>query len=177
MPDEISHLLWIYLLLKHPRIKNMRDFQSIKGILATYVFGVLPDIGNLIMIFILMNFMTSNNINSSWGPEAINNRQVHDFFYSSLKPIYYIFHSYITLGALLIILYLILRRIYLPLFLGMGLHLTLDLFTHTDATALKPLYPLSNLMIKGLFHWGSWTFYIIEVIAVIIYTVWLYKKR
>lgn len=177
MPDEVSHLLWTYLLLKHPRIKNMRDFQTLKGVILTYVFGVLPDVGNLLMMLLLMNFMTSNNIPSTMGPEAINNPQVHEFFYSSLKPIYYLFHSYVSLTALLLLFYLILGRIYLPLLLGMGTHITLDLFTHTQATSLQPLYPLSDLTVNGLLHWGSWTFYITELLAVAAYTLWLHKNK
>jgi len=174
MPDEISHLIWAYLMLKHPKISSHPSFQKKRDILATYFFAILPDLGNLLMLILLLGFMRYNNIQSSIGPGAMENPTVQDAF-TSVRVIYYIFHSYVTMAVLLLIAYVLLRRLYLPLLLGMGLHLTLDVFTHRDATALKPLYPLSDATINGIVHWGSWTFYIAEIALMLVYTLWLYR--
>lgn len=177
MPDEISHILWTYLLIQHPRVKAMRDLQSARGVISTYVFGVLPDVGNLIMMLLLVNYMAYNNIAPVVGPAALNNPEVRDFFYNSVKPVYYTFHSYITLAVIILLAYLASGRVYTPALLGMGSHLTLDILTHADETSLKPFYPISDLTVNGLLHWGGWTFYLIEITAMLAYTLWLHKNK
>lgn len=177
MPDEVSHLVLTYLALKHPRLKKLRDFQSAKGVLATYLFAVLPDLGNLAMILILLGIMVSNNLPIAMGHGALEYPQVREAHDGVVGSIYYIFHSYVTYALLILVFYLVLRRIYWPLAFGMGLHLTIDMLTHREPFALKPLYPVIDTAINGVFHWGSWKFYILETLFVLIYTIWLFKKQ
>jgi hypothetical protein len=94
-----------------------------------------------------------------------------------LRNIYYIHHSYVTFTILLALSYLLLKRIYWPLVVGMGLGITLDIPTHRDLTALKPFYPLLDLKVNGVVHWGSWAFYITEAVLIAAYTIWLYRRR
>ncbi|MDD5111872.1 MAG: hypothetical protein PHG85_04960, partial [Candidatus Altiarchaeota archaeon] len=153
MPDEISHLIWAYLLLKHPSVRAHPDFRRRRDIIATYLFAMLPDLGNLLMALIMLSFMQSNNIPAVAGPEAFMQYPIVQDAFNQIHVIYYVFHSYVTLGVLLAIAYVALRRVYWPLLLGLGLHLTLDVFTHRDMTALKPLYPLFDTTVSGIVHW------------------------
>ena len=177
MPDEISHILWTYLLLAHPRIEGIRDMRGWRGKAATYFFAILPDLWNLGMILGLVWIMQSNSLPLVMGPAAMQYPQVREAFSGTFRNIYYVFHSYVTYAILLAFFYFILRRIYWPLALGMLLHITIDIPTHKDYTALEPFYPLSTLRINGLVHWGSWEFYITELLLVIVYTIWLYRTK
>ncbi|VVB51871.1 Uncharacterised protein [uncultured archaeon] len=176
MPDEISHLLWTYLLLKHPRIRSMKDFATRRGRIAFYFFTFLPDLGNLTLILTAAWIMTSNGLPFMPGPSAQMYPQVRAVFDGPLKNVYYIHHSYVTLAALTLIFYVVLKRVYWPLVFGMGLHITMDIFTHKDATALKPFFPLWDVKTSGVMHWGSFEFYVIEIALMVAYTVWLFRK-
>ena len=177
MPDEISHLLWTYLLLKHPRIQTIKELQSKKNIIATYFFTILPDLSNLALIIAGIWVMIANGIPLVPGPSSVAYPEVREVFNGPLRNVYYVFHSYVTYALLLLIAYILLRRIYWPLLIGMGLGITLDIPTHKDMTALKPFYPLLDTKINGIVHWGSWEFYIAEILLIAAYTFWLYKKN
>jgi len=176
MPDEISHILWTYLILKHPRLSNRKEFKGRKNAAATYFFSVFPDIGNLILIFLALWVISSNGLPMVFGHHAEGMYpEVYDVFMGSGKNIYYAFHSYVTMGLLLGLFYLIMRKIYLPV-LFTGFHITLDILTHAEGNALKPFYPIFDFKINGLLNWGSWEFYVIEITLLIIYTVWLVRN-
>lgn len=177
MPDEVSHLLWTYLALKHPRLKEFKDFQSRRGVAAAYFFTLLPDLANLTLILVFLWVMVSNNLPLVAGPEALNYPQVQEVFNSPIRSIYFTSHSYVTLAVLLLVFYIPLGRFYWPLFLGMGFAITLDIFTHKDLTALKPFYPLSDFKVNGIIHWGDWRFYTAEAIFFAAYTLWLFRKQ
>jgi len=176
MPDEISHLLWTYLALKHPSVKNKPDFKTARGKLAMYFFSMLPDLGNLIMLLILMTVLESQGLPLVMGPDAVHNPQVQALVMGPLRNIYYVFHSFISYFVLVALSYFIMRRIYWPLALGMGMHLTLDLLTHADLYAIEPLYPLIDVKVNGFLQWGSWTFYLIEAAIFLVYTIWLFRR-
>lgn len=178
MADEISHILWTYLALKHPRLKNKKEFLGRRNTAATYFFTGFPDIGNLILIFLAFWAMYSNGLPIVFGHHAETiYPEVYDVFMGTGKNIYYIFHSYVTMGVLLGLFYIVSRKIYLPMLLGTGLAITLDVLTHGEGNALKPFYPVFDFKINGLLHWGTWEFYIIEIIIFIVYIVWLMKNK
>lgn len=175
MPDEISHLLLTYLALKHPRLKSLEGPSSRWDVAATYFFTLLPDLGNALMAVLLAAFMASHSLPVVMGPRAMENEAVWQAF-NDLRVVYYVFHSYVTYFALIAVLHVLLRRIYWPLAIGMGLAITSDIPTHRGWTALKPFYPLLDVKIDGIVEWGSWIFYIAEVLFVLAYTVWLYRR-
>jgi hypothetical protein len=71
MPDEISHLVWTYLLLKHPKLREKLRIKTRKETIITYLSSILPDLGNLLMAVLLLNFTAAHNIpRSSLHPLA-----------------------------------------------------------------------------------------------------------
>jgi hypothetical protein len=70
MPDEVSHILWTYLVLKHPKVRE--KIHSSRDVTATYFFTILPDLGNLVLIVVALWVMVSNNLPVVMGPAARN---------------------------------------------------------------------------------------------------------
>jgi hypothetical protein len=176
MPDEISHIIWAYLVLKHPSIKENPDFKTTRGKLAMYFFSILPDFGNLLMLLMLFWVTWSLGMPLSMGPGGMHNPDMEALVMGPVRNIYYAFHSFVTYALLIVVSYVVLRRIYWPLVLGTGLHLFLDLLTHAGVYAIEPLTPLTSMKVNGFLQWGSWEFYFLEAAAFLAYTLWLFRR-
>lgn len=131
--DELAHALWGYGILnksRHPWI--------------VILFAILPDI----VIFVPLMLYSLVTKSFQFGPPDV----------SSIPSIvfvgYNITHSFITVAAVLIVIYLIKKRINLFLY-AWPIHILLDIPTHTgEFFPTVFLYPLSDFYING-FNWGT----------------------
>ncbi|MEK6955625.1 MAG: hypothetical protein AABW52_03115 [Nanoarchaeota archaeon] len=156
--DIFAHALWTYALF--------RIFNKKKYAISGAIFGVLPDLVAFIPFFF---YMLINNIHFQ--------RDASIFPHYTLIA-YNITHSFIIFLVSFIVVYLILRKIALPM-LGWGLHILIDIPSHTADFFPTPfLWPISNLTISGI-SWADKYFMIFNYsLIILVYSyISLIKER
>lgn len=97
-------------------------------------------------------------------------------FPSIIYILYNITHSLIIFGAIFLIVWMILKKPFLPLF-AWGIHIILDIFTHSFEFFPTPfLWPISNFKIDA-WIWGSYWIFIPNVILLIILYSWFFINK
>ena len=155
--DIFAHALWTYALF--------RIFNKKKHAISGAIFGVLPDLVAFVPFFFYMFF---NNIQF---------QKDYSIFPGYTLIAYNITHSFIIFLVTLIVIYIILRKIAWPV-LGWGLHIVIDIPSHTTDFFTTPfLWPISNLTISGI-SWSNKYFMIINYsLIVLIYCYILLIKE
>lgn len=72
---------------------------------------------------------------------------------SNLMGVYYLFHSFLVIGALFFSAWYWGNDLIWALAWAWGLHLLWDIPTHVREWANRPLYPVSSLRIEGIGNW------------------------
>ena len=104
------------------------------------------------------------------------------FLYSFKKSfkvtelLYSLSHSLVIFAIVIISIYIIKRKV-LYVLLGWGLHIILDILTHTKEFFPTPfLYPLSNFLINGITWRQNWFLITNYIVLTTIFT-YLYRKE
>ena len=151
--DIFAHGFWTYAVF------NKKKYRW----LAT-LFGVLPDLLSFGPLFAYMLFK---------GLKFVKDENaIPDYVFA----IYSLTHSLIIFFIVTLVVYLILRKFPWPM-LGWGLHILIDIPTHTTTFFPTPfLWPISNLRVNGI-AWSNQTFMMVNYAALIIFYAYIFYSR
>lgn len=162
--DTLSHGLWGGLAFGR---KNKPKFWLF------FLFGMMPDLLSfgIFMVGSIVGFFSRPLFSNGHPPDA-------NQFPVFLDIMYNITHSIFIFLLIFIIIWLILRKPFLPI-LAWGLHILMDIPTHSYEFFPTPfLWPFSNFKVNGL-SWGEPYIMIPNVILLIILFSYFYifKKK
>ncbi len=159
--DVVSHGLWGGLAFGN---KNRRDYW------LAFMFGVLPDVLSFGIFLIAQIIGIQPRI--EWADRPIN-ADIPTY----VHILYNYTHSFIIFAAVFLLLWLILKRPYIPL-LAWGFHIILDIFTHSDSFFATPfLWPLSDFKINGTPWSHPLIFFPNWILIIISYSFWYIHKK
>ena len=154
--DIFAHGLWSYAIF--------RIFKKDKYAMQAALFGILPDLIAFGPFFIYYHFILGNDFRTH-----LEN--------SSVFLAYSLTHSLIIFLVTLIVIYIILKKVALPL-LAWGLHIIIDIPTHTREFYPTPmLWPLSDYTINGISWANKWFMIINYSLILLVYIFIFYRKK
>jgi membrane-bound metal-dependent hydrolase YbcI (DUF457 family) len=134
--DIISHALWANLVFKELPIEQKN---------LAVIFGIVPDI--ISFSFITGKHFIQKTMHFTDPPLSVIPKRVF--------KLYNFTHSLVIWLAIFFILYLIGSKWWAIAFCGWGLHILLDIFTHTSAYFPTPiLWPFSRFHFSGI-NWSN----------------------
>jgi len=154
--DYVSHGLWSYIF-----------FHRIKTPLLAVCFGLLPDTTSW-LIYAFYNVFTGG----PFGKPVLE--LVPDWTFT----LYNISHSLVVALCVILIVFIILRRVPVYMF-AWPIAIVMDLLTHTREFLPTPfLWPISDWKFPGI-SWGTWQFIAINyfLIAIAMTAIILYKRK
>ncbi len=157
--DSISHGLWGAIIAGR---RNKRNF------IAAFIFGVMPDALSFGIFLSTIIFEFKKHV---WGePPAIESIPAYVF------SLYNISHSLLVFGLVFILVWVMRKKMYLPLS-AWGLHILVDIPTHAYAFFPTPfLWPISDFKIDGT-PWSHPYIFIPNVILLGGLYVWFFISR
>ncbi len=202
--DPFSHALWSVVIFRYAKILNFRVVprplrrsapEEFRGVLRSSAhtptlsrsmfwvmfFGLLPDlfssipflVWRTVYLTVLNGYFSFNIILREWFV------QIPPSVFAAFDLFYNLFHSVLVFISALI-LFLIIRRwkVWWP-FLGWGLHLALDVFSHAGPEhGVRIFYPFSDFYF-GIFNWFTLPFTIANVVVLALaggYAWFKYRK-
>lgn len=164
--DIVSHGLWGGLAFGR---------KSRKSFVTAFLFGVAPDVFSFGIVFVSGVLMHGAGFFRGMGhpPDA---SQIPAYVYH----LYNVTHSLVVFGLIFGAVWLIRGQPLLEMG-AWGLHLVMDIFTHSNAFFPTPfLWPLSNAHFDGL-PWGDPRIFLPDVLLLVLaYAVFfrgLYRRR
>jgi hypothetical protein len=160
--DILSHGLWGGIALGR---SNRRSFWTAFG------FGIAPDLFSFGLVFASGLLLHGFEFFRGMGhpPDAA---QIPAYVYH----LYNVTHSLVVFAAVFGLVWLLRRKPLLEMG-AWGLHLVMDIFTHSDAFFPTPfLWPLSNAHFDGL-PWVNPLIYIPNVLLLAVLYAWFFLKR
>lgn len=152
--DYFSHGLWSYIF-----------FHKTKKVFYAVLFGLLPDTFSW-TIYALYRIMNGQQL----GEPNVEN--IPDWVFS----LYNITHSLIVAGIVILLVYLILRRIPIYIF-AWPIAVIIDTLTHTKDFLPTPfLWPVSNWRFPGI-NWADPTFSKINYTAIIAISIYILARK
>ncbi len=154
--DIISHALWTNLIFKGLPIEQ-------KGLVV--LFGVLPDI----ISFSFLNFkhFVRKTLHFNAPPLAVIPKYVF--------KLYDITHSLVIWLAIFLILKILGLNWWLVIYYGWGLHILLDIFTHTEEFFPTPiLWPFSKFHFSGINWSNKWFMLFNYAVLLFLYLVFYF---
>jgi len=159
--DFISHGLWGGIAFGR---KNKINFWW------SFFIGIAPDILSFGVFFAMTILGFVDRPNFGVGPHDSNS------FPSIIYILYNITHSLIIFGVIFLMVWIILKKPFLPLF-AWGIHIILDIFTHSfDFFPTPFLWPISDFKLDA-WMWGSYWIFIPNVVLLIILYSWFFIDR
>lgn len=174
--DVFAHWIWAYLASK---FANLRLKKKLKNWL-TALFGILPDIISFTPLFawLIVGLITgTSTIGAFPHPVGIEPAARDTLFIFKLTGfLYSAMHSMFVFLAVFLLCWLIFRKPILEL-LGWLLHIVIDIPTHSYQFYPTPfLWPLSEYKFNGI-SWGTPWFMIANYSAILIFYLWIRKKK
>lgn len=158
--DIVSHGLWGGVAFGR---MNRRTFW-----LAIF-FGMVPDLSSFGVYTVARMVGISPQVSWQEGPPPMH------FVPEYVHTLYNISHSLITFAVCFAILWWVARKYALP-FLAYGLHILVDIPTHSSAFFPTPfLWPLSTFTISGI-PWSMPVIFIPNVVLLISAYIWWYRR-
>ena len=153
--DYVSHGVWSYIF-----------FNKIKRPFLAVLFGLLPDTLSWLIYAIYRIVFTG-----TFGKPVL--ADIPDWTFT----LYNISHSLIVATAIILIIFIGLRRVPIYIF-AWPIAIIIDLLTHTRDFLPTPfLWPLSSWTFPGI-SWGTWQFLTINYILIAIFLGWIiYRKK
>ena len=160
--DVVSHGLWGGLAFGR---------SSKKEYWLSFLFGVLPDVLSFGIFMVAQALNLASRV--SWS-EAPQNSDIPLY----VHVLYNYTHSLVIFALVFGVVWLILKRPYLPL-LAWAFHIFLDIFTHSTSFFATPFFwPLFNYKFNGTSWSHPWIFIPNWMAIIIGYIIWLsYKKH
>ena len=158
--DVFSHGLWGGVAFGR---RSRHDFY------LAILFGMLPDLLSfgIFTPIRIASIVSGQRTGDLWSTNTIP---------TYVHTLYSITHSLVVFIALLGILYLFARRFAVP-FLAYGLHILVDIPTHSDLFFPTPfLWPLSNFTVNGI-PWGEPIIYLPNIILLTAAYVWWWSSE
>ena len=168
--DIFSHGLWANLAFRAGK-------QTKKLALWGGFFGVVPDLFSFGLDFLfswtrLGELLGIPLISGSWKLGTVI---IPDYIFA----LYNIFHSLIVFLVVFFIIWFLRRRIFFWPLAGWGLHILMDIPTHSAQFFPTPfLWPISDYTVNGI-SWGIPTFLLTNWVILISIYIWLvfFKDR
>ncbi len=154
--DYVSHGLWSYIF-----------FHRIKTPLLAVCFGLLPDTLSWV-IYAIHQLI----VGGKFGKPVIAEIPGWTF------TLYNISHSLIIAAAVILLVFVIMRRVPVYMF-AWPIAIVMDALTHSRAYLPTPfLWPISGWTLPSI-SWGTWHFIAVNyaLIAVAMTLIILYKRR
>lgn len=145
--------------------------QSRTAYWLAFLFGILPD-----LVAFGPHFVSSLFGNGGFprpSEEAPHTLIVPEYVYG----IYNLSHSFVIFAVAFALVWLLRRRPLLPM-LAWGLHVLIDIPTHTTAFFPTPfLWPLADVRVNGIAWSDPWIFIPNIIILAVLYAGWRYTVR
>jgi len=193
--DIFAHGLWTNAVYEGASRAKKQE-RSKKDTWLAIFFGIAPDIlsfgvllfVNIFTTGILWPYMQAR-VGSEWGakianiighwisspPQAPDPNMIPQYVHT----LYNFTHSLVIFAAVFILIWLLRRKPYW-LLAGWGLHIGIDIFSHSDKFFPTPfLFPLSDFHVNGV-SWAEPVFMLVNYAALIVVYLWLYvlsRKR
>ena len=152
--DVLAHFFWTFAIF----------FRRKKERWLAALFGVMPDLLSFGPHFLLSLFA------ESWGfggRTALANIPGYIFL------LYNITHSFVVFLVVFLLMYVFARKVYWPL-AGWGLHIAIDIPTHSKAFFATPfLWPVSGFTVEGV-SWGTPWFLMVNYAALVVVYSYLF---
>jgi len=156
--DLPSHVLYTYALEKVSLSSNFLNKPDF--VISSLIFSTAPDILEsvpfLIYLFFNKRKLKLNNLKEIvvFAADLTHNRPIeYEKNFKWASQISFYSHSFLVYVCMAVILYFCINWLFLPFVIGYGFHLLTDMFVHNDYFSSRPLYPLINFKIPGLFTW------------------------
>jgi hypothetical protein len=191
--DFIAHGLWTNAVYEGAARRNGKE-RSKKEIAWSVFFGIAPDFfsfGVLLFVNLLGQGVlwpyAQARFQEEWGPVTGN---IFQAWVGAVPPpdpsqipmyihhLYNLTHSFVIFAAVFLAVWFLCRRPYW-LMGGWGLHILVDVFSHTDRFFPTPVFfPLSNFHISFV-SWAEPVFMAVNYGALVTVYLWLYyfKRR
>ena len=203
--DILAHSLWNYAAYRAAFRKRETSEKLRRNALLAGFFGVLPDAFSFGYLLISRVWENTANItpyaearfamvyNGSMGQRLASRFQFNPSPNCNMIPdmennvlpcipqyvyqLYNFSHSLIIFGAIFVLVWLILRRPWLPL-LGWGLHIVIDIFSHNNMFFPTPfLFPISDFRVNAT-SWANPVFMAANYsILVLVYLIMYIRKE
>jgi len=148
--------------------------KSKKSFWTAFLFGIFPDVFafGLPISHLLFSLLVGGQADFIRGPE-----DGYANIPSYVFTLYDISHSFVIFIALFFLVWVI-RKKPLLVMLAWGLHIVMDIFTHSDAFFPTPfLWPLSDYYFSGI-GWGQPVIFFPNVtVLALLYSYWWYRNR
>jgi len=145
--------------------------KSRKLYLWAFGFGIMPDLFSF-------GIFTAGNIlglvsGPDWGSGLPNPETIPQF----VHILYNITHSLVVFAVVFGLVWLLRKKLFIPI-LAWGLHILVDIPTHSAAFFPTPfLWPISNVAIDGV-NWGQPVIFYPDIaILVLAYFLWWVLRR
>ena len=193
--DIFAHGLWTNAAYEGTsRAKNKE--RSRKDTWLAVFFGVAPDIFSFGILLVVNIFTTGAfwpyvqaRVESEWGDKTANilgnwissPPQAPDpsMIPTYVGQLYNFTHSLVIFVLVFLFLWFLFKKPYW-LLCGWGLHIAVDIFSHSDKFFPTPfLFPISNFHFDGI-SWAEPVFMLVNYAALIVVYLWLYvlsRKR
>ncbi|MBI2436470.1 MAG: hypothetical protein HYV41_01860 [Candidatus Magasanikbacteria bacterium] len=133
--DIVSHGLWGGIVAGK---KNRRTYWT------AFLIGILPDFFSFGIFFLATIFRITPDIAWHAGPDNL------EIVPEYVTHLYNITHSLVVFVVVFLLVFMIRRKPFVPL-LAWGLHIIMDIPTHSSAFFPTPfLWPVSNFRIDGV---------------------------
>jgi hypothetical protein len=156
--DLPAHVLYTYALEKIAMpilVDNNPQF-----VFTSLVFSALPDLLESTPFLIYLAFNRSKfglkNLRSivAFAIDISHNRpSQYEIEFPWAVQVSFLTHSFLLYAVFSFLFYLFFYPLFLPFLIGYGFHLFVDIFMHDDYFSSRPLYPISNFSIHGIFTW------------------------
>lgn len=147
--------------------------KSKKGFWTAFLFGIFPDAFafGLPMSHLLLSLLAGGEAEFIREPEG-GYANIPQYVFT----LYDISHSLVIFTAIFLLVWAIRKRPLLEMG-AWGLHIVMDIFTHSDAFFPTPfLWPFSDFTFNGI-SWGQPSIFIPNVtLLVIAYGYWWYRR-
>lgn len=156
--DLISHFLWSYVLFG--QIVHLQNVS----LWAVLFFSVFPDLSLIPFIWFELTHFRKYDI-----------QKIHKLIPHYAEIGYHISHSFVTVLVVSFLFLIIAPTMVLPVAIGWGMHILIDLFIHKKGMQVMPLYPVSKRSVKGVVTWykSTW-FMVLDVILLVIIFTYLF---
>lgn len=166
--DVLAHSLWTNLMYRSlPPTKNNK-----KVVWWGIAFGVIPDLVSFTPIFIAFAqaLITGSASFGGGRPDFPQGVFAH---YAATS--YNYTHSFVIFLIAAVLLWIVLRK-FPWVILGWGLHIFIDIFSHTKEFYATPfLFPLSDFKVS-VFSWGHPIFMSVNYTALILVYIFLIPR-
>ncbi|MEK7138360.1 MAG: hypothetical protein AAB787_02510 [Patescibacteria group bacterium] len=168
--DVLAHALWTHAI--HRGVAKAKNIKLNKKAIWTVIFfGLAPDLFSFGPFFVKEIFFHGTKIFGGGPPDPAS---IPAYIYNS----YNYTHSFVLFLTIFAVVWALRGKPFWLMY-GWGLHILIDMFSHSKSFFPTPfLFPLSSFKING-WSWGDPTFMFINysLLALTYIGLYIYSKR